>query len=438
MNLYKYVCPFFLIGILVGCQSGIAEQGIIHHEVGEAQNELQYEDHYIVNLTYPKVNIETVDTEIQKVLGIYKEAYLQKVSSYREEEKAELNISYQSYQKESRYLSIKLNVFEHLLDTHEEVRTINYDQKSEQFIHIDDILEKGGLAQVSKLAKAHFLVNAPDECNSNQFKIAIAPVKNNFDTFVLRKDAIVFYFPSGTLFDYATSFEITYDKLADFTNLSQEEATVFVPYDDVLNEPVKNIDPNKPMVALTFDDGPTRKYTGAILDALQEHQASATFFILGSRANNAPDLLQRMVLEGNEIGNHTFSHKQLTTLSKVSIEEEINQTQEFIHNITNKYPNIIRPPYGSKNDAVMQCAQGKKLVTWTIDTQDWKHRNAETIVNMVINDIEDGDIILMHDLYASSAEAAIIMIPKLQDMGFQLVTVSELYAYGKNEAGKIM
>jgi len=220
--------------------------------------------------------------------------------------------------------------------------------------------------------------------------------------------------------------------------MQKEETPVFVPYQDILNEPVKKIDPKQPMVALTFDDGPTGTYTPLILDCLKEHQASATFFVLGSRASDYPQLLQRMVLEGNEIGNHTFSHKQLTTLSKENIEEEIIATQESIHNVTNQYPRIIRPPYGSKNETVMECAQDFKLATWTIDTEDWRSRDSEKIVNKVISQVKDGDIILMHDLYPSTAEAAVILIPQLQEMGFQLVTVSELYEYGKNDAGKIM
>ena len=95
------------------------------------------------------------------------------------------------------------------------------------------------------------------------------------------------------------------------------------------------------------------------MDALKEYGANATFFVLGSNADNFPDILQRMVLEGNEIGNHTYSHKQLTTLSKENIEEEIIATQESIYDITHRYPDVIRPPYGSKNKTVMECAKGK-------------------------------------------------------------------------------
>ena len=104
---------------------------------------------------------------------------------------------------------------------------------------------------------------------------------------------------------------------------SQIAKKVIVSYGDILNEPVKHIDPDKPMVALTFDDGPTRKYTTMILDCLKENHCYATFFVLGSRIEKAPDLLERMILEGNEIGNHTYSHKQLTKLNETSIINEI-------------------------------------------------------------------------------------------------------------------
>ena len=132
----------------------------------------------------------------------------------------------------------------------------------------------------------------------------------------------VFYFPQKTLFDEAATFECGYDSLGDAVDLKNEAQQTIVPYEDILNEPIKNIDPNKPMIALTFDDGPSKRYTPAILDALKEYGANATFFVLGSNADNFPDILQRMVLEGNEIGNHTYSHKQLTTLSKENIEDK--------------------------------------------------------------------------------------------------------------------
>ena len=173
-------------------------------------------------------------------------------------------------------------------------------------------------------------------------------------------------------------------------------------------------------------------YTPAILDALKEYGANATFFVLGSNADNFPDILQRMVREGNEIGNHTYSHKQLTPLSKENIEEEIIATQESIYDITHRYPDVIRPPYGSKNKTVMDCAKGKRIVTWSLDTRDWHDRDAKVVVERLLKQVQDGDIILMHDLYASTASAVQELVPRLQEQGYQLVTVSDLYTYSRH------
>lgn len=208
-----------------------------------------------------------------------------------------------------------------------------------------------------------------------------------------------------------------------------ESKAVIVSYDDILNEPIKNIDPNKPMVALTFDDGPTRKYTTMILDSLKEYHAYATFFVLGSRVDESSDLLERMVLEGSEIGNHTYSHKQLTTLNEDSIANEIKETSDKIFKVTRNQPSVLRPPYGSYNESVLNHLGEMRIVTWTVDSEDWRSKNTEVIVNKVMSEVKDKDIILLHDLYLTSAQAACLLIPRLQEEGYQLVTVSDLYSF---------
>lgn len=435
----KILTILVLLCVCFGClaKETLPSNTSVHHEFGESVNEQNYENDRLIKIIYPKTNIECLDDAIQEYVAQTKRSFMESDIS-NASDKAELNVDYQSYIKDDRYISIKLETYTRILDEQQQVKTWVYDQANETMIQLHDLLDENALDDVSELTKAYFKQQYPEECETQNFAIFTAPAYDNFETFVLRKDAFVFYFDAGTLFDHSVYMELPYDQIQDHIRMEMEQVTAFVPYADVLNEPVKQIDPNKPMVALTFDDGPTKKYTTAILDALKEHQASATFFVLGSRAKDFPEILQRMVLEGNEVGNHTFSHKQLTTLSKENIEEEITATQESIHDVINRYPAIIRPPYGSKNDHVLSCAQGKKIVTWTIDTEDWRHKDAKKIVENVTKNVKDGDIILMHDLYPSTAEAAIILIPTLQDMGFQLVTISELYEYGKNDAGKIM
>ena len=202
--------------------------------------------------------------------------------------------------------------------------------------------------------------------------------------------------------------------------------------------PKRDIDPNKPMIALTFDDGPNKKTTTPILDILKEYDSVATFFILGNRVSNNEELLKRMLEEGNEIGNHSYNHKELTKLSSEELREQIIDTQDAIIESTGFEPKLVRPTYGSYNDK-LKSEIDMPLILWSIDTLDWKSRDANKVADYVLANVKDGDIILMHDIHDSTAEATQILVPKLIDMGFQLVTVSELYeSKGESlESGKI-
>lgn len=138
------------------------------------------------------------------------------------------------------------------------------------------------------------------------------------------------------------------------------------------------------------------------------------------------DILERMILDGNEIGNHTYSHQQLTKLSENLIVEEINKANETIFNIVNQEPRLLRPPYGDYNEIVSHHIGNMKIVRWTIDSEDWRSKNTSTIVNKVMSGVKDRDIILLHDLYQTSIDAACLLMPQLIETGFQLVTVSEM------------
>ncbi|WP_416327669.1 polysaccharide deacetylase family protein [[Eubacterium] hominis] len=428
MKLKKIVCPFLCLLLLCGCSHiTFKKKNNPHQEVGESVQELGYKEHSVYSILYPKTEIEELDTKVASIVHDRQKEFDERTKEYKEKRKAEYNVTYESYVKDDRYISILLYLYESIYQNKEDIVTLIYDSKEKHFVSLDDVMHGEYLNMISEKAQSYFKERFPQECDQADFKAHTSAALENFSQFVLKKDRIVFYFPSGRLFDQSASMEIMYSDVSDYMDMEPEATSAFVPYDQVLNENVKPIDKDKPMVALTFDDGPSKKYTASILDALKEYNASATFFVLGSNAENAPDLLQRMVLEGNEIGNHTFSHKQLTTLSKEGIEEEIKETKECIYQITHTYPQVLRPPYGSKNDLVLQCANDAKVVTWTLDTRDWKDRDAKIVVERILKEVKDGDIILMHDLYASSAQAARIVIPKLQDAGYQLVTVSQLY-----------
>lgn len=185
------------------------------------------------------------------------------------------------------------------------------------------------------------------------------------------------------------------------------------------------IDPGKPMVAITFDDGPSAIYTPAILDILKEHDSAATFFVLGTEAEQYPEILQRMVNEGNEIGNHSYSHLNLTLLTDAELAYQIETPQVIIKGITGQAPTILRPTYGFINDELLTKIP-LPIILWSIDTVDWQSRNANVINNIIIENVKDGDIILMHDIYGSTLEAVKEVVPQLISKGFQLVTISEM------------
>lgn len=189
-----------------------------------------------------------------------------------------------------------------------------------------------------------------------------------------------------------------------------------------------NIDPNKKMVALTYDDGPGDASTTRILNVLEKYNAKATFFVVGSRVDSYSYNLVRAHNLGCQIGNHTYSHINLPSYSDSSIRNEISKTDAVVKKYTGVTPTIARAPGGSTNQRARNAA-GKPFIQWSIDTRDWEHRNASRTISIIKNNVRDGSIILMHDIHAPTASASETIIPWLLDQGYQLVTVSELMRY---------
>lgn len=190
---------------------------------------------------------------------------------------------------------------------------------------------------------------------------------------------------------------------------------------------IYGIDPKKPMVALTYDDGPYSPVTNRILDTLEKYNARATFFIVGSRVSAYEDCLRRSVSLGCEIGNHTYNHTILTSVGADRIKQEIASTNNAVKKVTGIAPVVVRTPGGAVNSTVRSVVE-YPLFNWSVDTLDWKYRNASSVVSSVKGSVRDGSIVLMHDLYESTASATEQFVPWLVKEGYQLVTVSELMA----------
>lgn len=197
---------------------------------------------------------------------------------------------------------------------------------------------------------------------------------------------------------------------------------------DVIEKEEENLNvdgTDSPKIAITFDDGPHPCYTQQLLDGLKDRGVKATFFVTGEHAEQYPDIIRRMNEEGHLIGNHTYSHIQLSNGNRQTYKEELIQTNEIISHITGREVLFVRPPYGSW-DKSLEKDLNMFPVLWNIDPLDWCSDNVSCIVTKVCSKAGENDIILMHDCYDSSVTAALQIVDELTAQGYEFVTVDEI------------
>lgn len=219
-------------------------------------------------------------------------------------------------------------------------------------------------------------------------------------------------------------------RTAVFCNVEEPVMINRVPKAEAVEEETEpnQIDPDRPMIALTFDDGPKASVTNRILKSLEDNGGRATFFMVGSNVSANEDSVNQMVAQGCQVGNHTFGHRYITNLNVQKLEIQLGGTNQAVLDACGILPMVMRPPGGKTDEASLDALakMGMPAVMWSIDTRDWQHRNAQTTIQTVLEQVKDGDIILMHDIYPATADAAEVLIPALTEQGFQLVTVGEL------------
>ena len=182
-----------------------------------------------------------------------------------------------------------------------------------------------------------------------------------------------------------------------------------------------------PLVALTFDDGPRSSTTGPLLDGLALREVPATFFLVGNRIPGNEDLVRRMAAEGHQIGIHTYDHVELKGLSRQDFDLQVGKTRALITQLVGEGNYWLRPPYGLMDRQAGQWCGGP-VILWSVDPEDWKDDDIDRIVAAVVEHVSDGDIILLHDLFPSSAQAALRVVDTLLARGCCFVTVEQLMA----------
>ena len=178
-------------------------------------------------------------------------------------------------------------------------------------------------------------------------------------------------------------------------------------------------------VAITFDDGPHPQYTPEMLAGLKERNVKATFFLLGEEVEKYPELVKQIHEEGHLIGNHSYKHEQLSKLAMEQACAQVARTNEAIYKLTGTYPTYLRPPFGDWGQE-LDCKVNMVEVLWDVDTRDWSIQDHAKIVEKALKDVQENDIILMHDQYKTTVTAALKIVDKLMEEGYEFVTVDEL------------
>ena len=210
-------------------------------------------------------------------------------------------------------------------------------------------------------------------------------------------------------------------------------------YEDII---IKHGSNNEKLIALTFDDGPDKDFTPQVLDILKQNDVKATFFVVGENVGWNPEILKREYEEGHEIGNHTFTHINVSKKGYEDIYKEINDTQQAVKKVIGKEPTLFRPPYRalSKNMCSIVKQKDMNVVLWSnLDPRDWSNPGVNYIVDTITSKVDNGTIILLHDYNnlrkkrSQTIQALEIKIPKLKAMGYNFVTVSELIEHLEKE-----
>ena len=376
----------------------------------------------LIAINYPTTNLKKINKNIEKyIYNTYDEFLNQYNTITFLNKKHELNIDYTYYNIADKYISIVL--FKHISSSDNnlninEIYNYVYDIKEKKQISFKDIINNNN-KNIKDLIINLLFENYGSILDMNN----IMNIEYDNLKFSISNELVSIFFDKDIVTnDYNDIIKVEipimyFDKL---NNLEKKELET-IQY----NTPIINyIDISKPMVALTFDDGPSI-YTDEILETLKKYNSNASFFVLGNKIDAHSSTIIKMYQNGNEIGNHSYNHRSLTKLSKLEQIEQIDKTQELVKKYTGFTPIYLRPTYGSVNKSLRNNTS-LDIVLWNIDTKDWKYKNVNKIVDNALKDVKDGSIILMHDTYKRTSEAVKIIVPKLIENGYQLVTISEL------------
>ncbi len=435
-----------------------------HYKGIKISSEISNDSYAPFAVQYPQSAYHEFNEEVSTYIQQAKDYYLEEMANLKEAGQTtpgELNISFETIPHHSgNYTFVLLSTtYTGGANGMTDIQSFHLHPESGESLSIEEVFESDvkRLDTVSEIVKDLLYADSslkdylfPDEVN-----IHTAPKWDNFRNFAITEDKLIFYFSKYEIAAGAAGIPIAVVPLeqindivaADFKLKKEEDKAdnaTTQPADEndgsnkndaTTEETPENKDksntnegdktPPVKRVALTFDDGPHPKVTPQILDTLHKYDAKATFFMLGSRAEYYPEIAKQVNDAGHELGNHTWTHPDLTKSNVEKVRNEINRTTSIIESVTGEKVTAFRPPYGAVNDTV-RGQTDLPIVLWDVDTLDWQHRDASKLLAYVKKQTKDGSIILMHDIHQSTADGLDAVLNYLQAEGYSFVTVSEL------------
>lgn len=398
---------------------------------------LEYGKPASVAMRYPQTNKKGPDAYIEGIVKSAKEDFYNIYGEVEKGDKVIRFINYDTYQTQKEATGIVLYQEDIILSDGGEVnaenkRVYTYSFLTETGEPLDGInfFNGGYKGFFSQYLTEYFQKKYGDKLLEG-YEQYLSVSLNTLNDFVLTDAGAKFFFQPGTIMPEKNGIVTATVSYGDMKEIVRDTIVLDA------------IDPEKPMVALTYDDGPYGSTSNRILDCFEKYGEVATFFELGKNVNAYPEVVAREESLGMEIGNHSWSHANLKKSTESEIASEINNTNAAIAAACGHPATLFRPPYGNTT-AVVEKLAAVPVILWSVDTLDWKSRDANSVFN-VVKAIHDkgalnGRVILMHSIYESTAAATEMLIPWLKENGYQLLTVSELIKYGYGEepqAGKL-
>jgi len=350
----------------------------------------------ILLIVLSSINISTFSNVLDNV------AMFETNSSYVLIEKNVINKSFVSYlykDNENNYIS-KI-----------------YDYNNLDEIELETLIKSENIDEYNKKIEELLYLKYP------KFIVESLLKKDVTSSYLFRENELVIYFDNYVIepnINEILYLTVNYNEIKDFLDFT------FLLDSEYTNESGYDYTNAKKSVAFTFDDSPNENKTNKILSYLKDNHFHATFFVLGNKMSSNKDLLINIKNNGNEIGSHSYDHKNMNKMNDEEFIEDFDKVNNIYKSIFNENIKYIRPPYGLIKDKYLRLIDASYIM-WSMDTLDWKKRNSDYIVNYVIDNVKDGDIILFHDSYGSTVKAVEELLPILYSMGYQVMSVSELF-----------